>query len=744
MGDGELLYTGSEFSFENNNYIENGKELESEFYKNIYPKPNKKFLGLFYTKLWLYQKVKPKEKKEKSFKHWLRFKLGEKPVLLSEIDEETMMALINKTMQDYGYFSAQTSYEVKSGENKAKIKYAIKNQKRTYIDSIFFQKTNQELDEIISGYPKYFTKEKKPYGLKKLKKDRVNLATEVRSLGYFDFDEQDIYYIVDTSGGQSLVDLHVKIKPPRNDSSHKKYYISDINIYPTFESEIPKVNKAKFKSDFIYKSNYHIFQNYEFIGKKSLSRNVLIDRGDLFSVRDYNYTAERLNNLDIFKYVNINYTKNDKDSLTVDIQLTPGKYQSIRGDVEATTSNRSFLGSSVSVSYENRNIFKGAEKFTIKASSGTEFQFVNEKAVLNILDVKFDMTLAILKLLLPFRTQKTMSPVPPKTIFSLQENFQKWLQYYTLNSLNFTFGYDWQSERKFHHKLNPFFFNVLSLLSTTEEFDNVLSENPLLRTSFNSSVIMGRNYSFTMSNQRDNDDKSYIYFSGIIESAGNLSYAIAKKTKPNRDSPYEILNVPFAQYSKIDGDIRHYWQINTHTMFVTRLNAGVGYAYGNSIVLPYSKQFFVGGPNTLRAFPFRSVGPGRYSSLNADNEVANPLEQSGDIRILVNAEYRYDLYKFIKGALFLDAGNVWLIKNDESRPSGQFKPSAFLQQMALGTGTGIRLDFDFFAIRADLGIPLYKPYNDDGHRWINKFPEQGFKEWRKKNWVWNIAIGYPF
>jgi outer membrane protein assembly factor BamA len=158
--------------------------------------------------------------------------------------------------------------------------------------------------------------------------------------------------------------------------------------------------------------------------------------------------------------------------------------------------------------------------------------------------------------------------------------------------------------------------------------------------------------------------------------------------------------------------------------------------------MPYVKQSFVGGPNSIRAFEFRSLGPGRYTP--STEEDANPIEQSGDVKILINFEYRFTMYKFLKAALFADAGNVWLRKDDPDRPNGEFKVNSFYKELALGTGMGIRLDFDFFAIRIDLGIPVYIPYNDDGDRWIHQFPESNFKDWRKANWAWNIAIGYPF
>lgn len=229
----------------------------------------------------------------------------------------------------------------------------------------------------------------------------------------------------------------------------------------------------------------------------------------------------------------------------------------------------------------------------------------------------------------------------------------------------------------------------------------------------------------------------------MLENAGNESFIIAKILNKDKALPYKILNTPFAQYSKLDADLRYYFKPNSFSMLVARFNPGIGISYGNSSVLPYIKQFYMGGPNTIRSFPFRSVGPGRYTTQNEAGGL-NPIEQSGDIRLLVNVEYRYNIYKFLKGAVFMDMGNVWLLRNDPNRPDSQFTFSNFYKQMALGSGAGLRLDFNFFVLRADLGIPLYKPFNAANQRWINQFPEQGFKPWLQKNVVLNIAIGYPF
>jgi len=742
LGEDEFLYDGARIKFSNEKWIADKNSLQATLEDDLYPDANKKFLGLFYTRIWLYQKINTK--KEKGFKHWLKHKVGKKPILLSDVKIDLMEKVLNKGMQDQGYFNTYITHKVRKKNKHAKVKYKIQHQQQKIIDSIIYPKTNTELDSIFSNYKNLSIHKNDPYNLNKLNKDRNNLASDIRSLGYFDFDINDIYFVIDTSIAANLVNVYYKIKPPETGTEHKKYYINTINVYHTFEASNPdEDNRKDYVGSFYYK-DYAFRGDYKYVGKRTLFRNFIIEPNDLFSVKKYEYTSERLTNLDVYDFVNINYYKNQQDSLTVDIKLTPGKYQSFKVDVEANTSNRSFLGSSVALSYNNRNLLKGAESLTIKTSGGTEFQMIDSKAALNILDFTAEANLAIPRLLFP-KTKKIKSSIPPTTNFTILENYQQWLEYYTLNSISLSYNYDWRTEKAHHHKISPLFFNVISLINTTSEFDEILDENPILEESFDNIFIIGRNYNYSVSSQKNYDDKSYVYFTGLAEFAGSGSYLIAKIIKPNVTSPYEIFDTPFSQYAKFDAELRHYWKPKMNHTIVTRFNAGIGFAYGNSDVLPYSKQFYVGGPNTIRAFAFRSVGPGRFSSANdSDDGEVNPIEQSGDIKLLMNIEHRFNIYKFIKGAFFVDAGNVWLREEDPDREDSQFKFDEFYKQLALGTGFGFRFDFDFFVIRTDLGIPIYKPYNNSGERWINQFPEQGFKDWRTTNFSWNIAIGYPF
>ncbi|MGB0884839.1 MAG: BamA/TamA family outer membrane protein [Chitinophagales bacterium] len=737
LNENEVLYTGTEFEFSNKSDIKKPADLKAKLSSEIYPKPNGKFLGLFHTRIWFYRKIKPNPKREKGFKYWLKYKVGQKPILMSDFNTNTIEAVLNKTMQDYGYFNTTNTFEIKEKKQKGSLLFTIKNNKQTKIKAIHYTNSNTSLDSLIKDYNKYEIEVGDAYNLKKLETDRTNLATEIRSLGYYDFDKKDIYYVIDTSPQNFEVELYRKIKPPKNDSIHKKYYISDINVYPSFFGV-----DSNFTESFNYKNEINIYQNFNYVGKKTLYENILIKNRALFSVKDYNYTAERLNALGVYKFIDIQYSKNEKDSLSVNIKLTPGKYQGVKFDISANTSNRSFFGSELSASYFHRNAFKGAENFTAKASIGIEFQFVDNVAKVNILEVNFEAKLGLPKLLIPFRNKKIRSGTPPRTFFSIEESYQQWLQYYTLNSLNFSFGYDWLSNKKHHHVLTPLYINFLSLLNTTKEFDEILNNNASLKASFENNVIIGSSYEFSLSSQKNEEDRNYFFFSAFIETAGNISYGISKAINPKKNTAYEILGIPFAQFTKLDVDFRHYLKISKDLVLASRLNTGVGFAYGNSKTLPYSKQFFMGGPNTIRAFPFRSLGPGNYSSETASE--SNSIEQSGDIKLLLNTELRFPLYKFIKAAVFLDAGNVWLREEDSNRPESQFKFNSFAQQIALGTGLGLRLDFQYIVIRADFGVPLHKPYNVKGQKWITDFPEQGFSQWQKENFVLNIAIGYPF
>lgn len=742
LKEGDVMYQGADIEFSNPSVIVKKKDLEPIVKDKISPKANSKLLGLFYTKQWLYSKVEPNPEKKKSLKHWLKNKIGEKPILMSDVDAVTMEKVVQKTMQDNGYFNTQVNGEAITKDKTGKYLYHIQHNGPTYIRSFEKQSFGTQLDTLLRRFEKNFQiKEGNIYQLEHFTSDRTELSEFIRRFGYYDFDAQDIFYVIDTARSGDSIDVQLRIQAPKNDSLHRKYFIRNVDVYAV-EDLGARDDSVPVKSRELY-NDIMIHQDVDFLRSKVIYRNTLIEPGQPFSIRNYNNTASRFINMDLFKYVNIQYDKVGNDSLDAKVFLSPAQHQGFEADFEASTSNRSFLGTSVSVSYINKNLYRRAERLTVKIGFGTELQSFDGKAQLSIINANLEVRQDIPRLIGFRKDRKTFGENVPKTYVKAQLNFQKWLQYYTLYSIQLAYGYDWTKGSRIQHIFEPISLNRVSLLNRTAEFQALLDKNPLLRTSFENMTILGGNYGFNINTKRRPGDKSYIQFNAFGEIAGNSLFGAFRLFKRNGEQPYTILKEAFSQYAKADLELRHYWQISRKSQVVTRVNTGVGVGYGNSTTLPYIKQFFVGGPNTLRAFPFRSVGPGRYSSAANGGEL-NPIEQTGDVKVVLNAEYRFTLYKFLRLGLFVDAGNVWLLKDDPNRPDGQFKFNEFYKQLAIGTGAGLRLDFDFFVIRADLGIPLYKPYMQEGTRWVNEYPEDNFKSWRKQNFVWNIAIGYPF
>ena len=271
----------------------------------------------------------------------------------------------------------------------------------------------------------------------------------------------------------------------------------------------------------------------------------------------------------------------------------------------------------------------------------------------------------------------------------------------------------------------------------------MLASNPFLKKSYEELFIAGATYSFTYNEQAVQDKKMLYFIHLTAESAGN-AFSLAKRAggdKPSPDHPSSVIGSVYSQFVKTSLDARVFLTLRDKNKLALRFFTGVARSFGNSSVLPYTRQFFSGGPNSLRGFQINSVGPGTFFQ-NADNRAF--LHLGGDIKLELNAEYRFNIYRFFKGALFADAGNVWLNKSNPANTGSPFKLSGFINEMAVGAGIGARIDVSFFILRFDLAIPLRKPWLEDGHRWVTDQIDLTNPSWRKANLVLNIAIGYPF
>ena len=430
--------------------------------------------------------------------------------------------------------------------------------------------------------------------------------------------------------------------------------------------------------------------------------------------------------------------------LDADIFLSPLNKRSLRAELQAVSKSNGFAGPGIALTYNNRNIFHGGETFSLSGNFSYETQ-ISRGADSGLSSIAGGLRAdLVIPRLVPFSPSRFKYNVP-KTKISLGGDILKRSQLYTLTSVNATFGYTWNANKFVYHELNPINVTYVNLADTTQEFEDILTKNPFLRQSFEQQFIAGLNYGFTYSELGDEDKKSNpFFFSTNLDIAGNLLNLVSggKQT---------VFGLEYAQYAKLDADIRYYFKWGEEQTFITRLYAGWGIPYGNSSTLPFVKQFFSGGPYSVRAFRIRSLGPGTFTS--ESDGAGSFFDQSGNLKLEANLEYRFPIFSYLKGAVFADAGNVWLtneleISDDEPQETIDFNRELSTQgrfgkdwtkELGIGVGVGLRVDIQSFVIRLDLASPVQVPYFPEGQRIRTPFFDGG-----DNNLVWNFAIGYPF
>jgi outer membrane protein assembly factor BamA len=481
---------------------------------------------------------------------------------------------------------------------------------------------------------------------------------------------------------------------------------------------------------------------------------------------DEEYTLSHLMGLRAFKFVNVKFheDKRDSNSLRADIFLTPLLKKSVRAQVQGVSKSNNFVGPGVELSFTNRNFLRGAELFQFKLSGAYESQISRQNSgALNAIELGAEASLSVPRFITPFGIFKYRSAkYLPMTNFKLSYNLQQRLQYFQLVSMNGGYGFLWRETTLKTHEFYPTDVSFVKLGKTSEAFRTLLAASPALANSFQNQFILGSRYTFTLNTQMKEDievkydpkakRKHNFYFAGTIDLSGNLLSA-GQNAIGVEEQKKEFFGLPYAQYVRADIDFRYFYDVGRKSKVATRFIAGFGHAYGNSQQLPYIKQFAAGGSNSIRAFPARSLGPGAYN-VRTDESVKTRtffIDQRGDIKLESSAEYRFDIVKSFKGAVFADAGNIWLRTAKGLNPDTTgtlekkvFNRKTFMSQIAVGTGVGVRFDLNFFVLRLDVAFPLRKPWLPEGERWVFDKIDLGSREWRRENLILNIAIGYPF
>ena len=741
LPEGEELYTGADLEVNSDEKIHDKSDLKEELENRITPPPNETFLGILQPRLWFYNVAGEPERK--GFRYWLKNKLGRPPVFFSAVSPKTTAELLQDELYNRGYFNAEVNYNIKRKNKKATVEYIADIHRPYTINEIFFPGRDTEIDkQIKQSQENSILIKGEIYSLQKLIEERERIDNEVKDNGFFYFSPDFLLFRVDSTIGQRQVNIYLTVKPDAPPPALKVYEINDIYINADYSEE-------KRHQDTILYNGYYYISSYNLFNPKVITGSVFLEKGQKYSLEKHDLTLNRLMGLGVFKFVNIRFREVDTTNtglLNAYIFLTPLRKISLRLELRAVTKSNNFAGPGFSASLRNRNLLKGAELYVINLQSSYETQISGQQSGLNSYDLGLENELFVPRFITPFKITNISSRFVPKTRINLGYQLLNRVQYFRLNSFRFSYGYTWNEIATKKHEYNPFAINFVQVGQTTPIFQAILENNPILRRSFEKQLIMGSTYSYTYNNQIEQERRNHTYFRGNIDIAGNaiaFAQSLAYKEKPTTENPYKILGLAYSQYVKFDIDFRYYLNLSDKNSLVRRVLVGIGIPYGNSTTLPYVKQFYIGGTNSLRSFRTRSLGPGTYHPDNS--ETSNLfIDQTGDIKLETNMEYRFDITNMFKGALFTDAGNIWQLYENVNTPGGKFEWKTFYQEIAVGFGAGLRIDISFFVLRFDLAFPLRKPYFQYGDRWVVDKINFGSPTWRKENLVLNIAIGYPF
>lgn len=746
LKEGEMLYTGAEVKIENDSLSKKSKKaLKSELEDNLTLKPNSSFLGLR-PKLFFYNIAK-EPKKEKGFNYWLKYKIGEKPVLLSDVDREFNKDIIVNYSENKGYFNATATYDTVSKNKKAQVIYTLRPGNQYLINKVKFQNDSIPVtEEIVKVSDKTLLKEGNPFDLGVIKSERERIDNQLKQKGFYYFHPDNLIIQADSTVTKNhKVELNVKLKENTPDLAKQQFTIDKVIVFPNYNIRDVKDGKYNIPMDsdslrkYAHDDIYVIDPEQKF-KPKIFDRALYFKKGDLYNRADHNLTLNRLINLGVFKFVKNEFVISDSLNHKFDAYylLTPRQIQSLRLEALGRTNSANYAGSELNLNWTHRNLFRGAEQFKASVYGAFDVQIGGPKDAKNLFRAGANAQLSIPRIVAPFRFNSSSAFVP-RTNISIGYEFQNRTEYYTLNTFSGSFGYLWKENVRKEHDLKIIDITYITPANVTPLYDSISAKSQALQRVVQKQLIFGPTYSYTYTNTML-PKKNTIYYKGTLDLAGNLT-GLFSGANVKDGKQKSIFGVPFSQYAKMEHDFRFYHKLGDKSSFASRFIGGIAYPYGNSDNIPFSKQFFSGGSNSIRAFRARTLGPGSFDPRTIKQGYY--FDQSGDIKLELNAEYRANIYKFLNVAFFADAGNIWLVNDDIQRPGAKFS-NDFLSEIAVGAGFGLRLDFSILILRLDLAMPFRVPYYEKGDRWTFDKINFGNSSWRRDNLILNIAIGYPF
>lgn len=684
--------------------------------------------------LWVWNKWSGKEK---GLKHWIYEKLATEPVLISDVRPDLRVKMVDQVLRDNGFFHGSADYSLVDTRNpKIKgVSYTVNTGPAFTFDTVELLADTLPLyhaiDSIALTVP--YLRPGSRFSTDSLQNSRVAIATGLRNRGYYYFSPEFIEYLADTLQTPGRIALRLTVGKNVPQAALRKYYAGSVTM-------AVHRNRGRGTPDTIATNRGRlIWFRSSRLRKSLMDECVTVRSGRPLTQRTLNLTQTRLSRLGIFNAININVLPPDSsafargcDTLNVMVDCTLDKPMEARIEANVSSKSNSYLGPGLLFGVANRNIFGGGEQLDVTLTGTYEWQTGRSRSsVFNSYEFGMQSSLAFPRLLAPKFVPRTRRDLN-WTRIELGADFLNRPHYFRMAQFNTSFSYDWNPTRYSSNTLTLLKLTYTNLLKTTAEFDSIMSQNRAVAESFASQFIPQISYTYTY--DRLFDGVNSLNWTVTAQEAGGLFCSLWRLCGQKGEK--SLFGIPISQFVKASTQLVYGRRLGHKDMWlVTRVASGVAHAYGNSQQVPYAEQFWVGGANSVRAFTVRSFGPGSYRP-QADRN-GNYFDQTGTFKFEANIEFRFPILGPVHGAVFMDSGNVWLLKEDPQRPGGKLRASTFGRDLALGTGAGLRVDIGMLVIRGDLGIGLHAPYDTgrEGYYNMTSF---------KNSLAFHLAIGYPF
>ena len=730
--EGDALYTGAKVNFTADSVTARQKKvLNTDLQGLTRPRPNGRFLGIPF-KLMIYSFFNSDS--SNSFFGKLGRKLGEPPVLASTVDLDANTQLLQSHLHSKGFFGAVVTADSTWKGKKASVTYNANGGAQYKMTSVEYVNDSSQLATAIisiSDQNQSLLKIGAPYDLDLIKGERTRIDALLKERGFYYFNPDNILMRVDSTIGNHKVAVRVVIKPETPDEAREVYYINDVYIYSDYSLNTARRDTSRANAQFF--SGYNVIDPRNKFKPKLFRDIMLFSPNEVYNRTDHNKTLQRLMNLNVYKFVRNRFERAAVDSpkLNAYYYLTAFPEKALRAEIGANTKSNNLNGSEVSVGFRHRNVFRAGEQLDLRVYAGTEAQFSGSFQGTTTFRIGGEINFAIPRFVTPFIRLRPRTSFVPRTNIQLGYEALNRRTLYTLNSFRAGLGYLWKQSIRTSHEFYPLAVTYVQPLNITSAFKQERDNNPTLQHITDTQFVLGATYQFNYNQQAGGLQKRNSFFLNFLSDiSGNVAGLLVKE---NALGQKELFGLPFSQYLKFEADGRWYRKIGLNSVWANRVVVGYGLPYGNSRQLPFIKQFFTGGNNSIRAFRSRTVGPGTY--LPQPTREGFIPDQTGDIKLELNTEFRPKISGPLYGAVFVDAGNIWLANSNPNKPGATFE-SDFLKELAVGAGVGIRLDIQLFVIRLDVAFPVRRPWLPDGQRMA--------KGIALNEAVYNLAIGYPF